>query len=172
MRLLHELDAAVGAVLLHPQDEILGLFCCVFDNVLKVVKSTRISTFAFLALSEFLGLNVYSGDCFQDGYIKGCLAKLVDHKKMVRQISKLSFECEPIRLVTHQLMDCSVAVNVHTIVMGLNQVTLNVVESLHFNSAHFLTACPRPHRRVFSAIDELTDCKDGDHTEVLGEHES
>ena len=62
-----------------------------------MVESARISIFvAFLALSEFLGLNVNSGDGFKDGYIKGCLAKLVEHKKMVRQISKLGFESEPV----------------------------------------------------------------------------
>lgn len=69
-------------------------------------------------------------------------------------------------------MDRGVAINVHAIVMRLDQVTLNVVESLHLNPAHFLAACPGPHRRVFSAIYELADGKDGDHTQVLGEHQS
>jgi len=69
-------------------------------------------------------------------------------------------------------VDCGVAINVHSIVMGLDQVTLNVVESLHLDSAHLLAACPRPHWGVFSTIDELSDGKDGDHTQVLGEHQS
>jgi len=61
-----------------------------------VVKSAWVSTFAFLALSKFLGLNINGGDGFKNGYIKGCLAKLVEHKKMVRQISKLRFKGKPI----------------------------------------------------------------------------
>jgi len=65
-----------------------------------------------------------------------------------------------------------VAIRVNAVVVGLDQVTLNVVESFHLDSTHFKFACPWSHRGVLSSVYELADSKDGHNTEILGKHES
>ena len=55
-----------------------------------------------------------------------------------------------------------VAVGVNTVVMRLDQVTLDVVEGLHLDTTHLGGAGAGTHGRVFSAVDELADDEDCD----------
>ena len=64
-----------------------------------------------------------------------------------------------------------VTIGVHAIVMRLDQITLNVIEGFHLDAAELLFGGARSHRRVISAINELSDDKDREDSQVLGEHQ-
>ena len=87
----------------------------------------------------------------------------------MRKIRELRLECEPIGLVTHQLMHRSVTFVIHTVIMWVNQVALNVIEGFHFNAAHLLF-CAGAHRWIILPVNKLTDSKDGNDAQVLYEH--
>ena len=82
---------------------------------------------------------------------------------MMGQVFQLGLKLVVIALVAHELVDGRVAIFIHAVIMGLNQVALNVIESFHFNSAHLLLAGPRSHRRILGTIYELTNDEDGNH---------
>ena len=82
---------------------------------------------------------------------------------MMGQVFQLGLKLVVIALVAHELVHGRVAIFVHAVVMGLDQVALNVIKSFHLNSAHLLLAGPRPHRRILSTIDKLANDEDGHH---------
>lgn len=67
-------------------------------------------------------------------------------------------------------MNCRVTIGIDTVVVGLYQVTLDVVKSFHFNPTHFLFACSRSHWRILCTINEFMDYKDGHYGKVLSKH--
>ena len=66
-------------------------------------------------------------------------------------------------------MDGRVALVVDPIIMRVNQVALNVVECLHFDTAH-LFARAGAHRGILSSVDKLADREEGDDAQVFDEH--
>jgi len=81
MRLLDKLDAAVRAILLHPQDEHLGLLCSILHFLVVFISVFLLSRLG--TLTHFLGLDVDRRNCLLDGHIERSLAELVEHEKVV-----------------------------------------------------------------------------------------
>ena len=149
---------------MHSQDEHLRLFRGILKRFFDFLLGSASTLFlSFSGFTKALILYVDGRYGLQDGHVEGRLAKLVEHEQMVGQVGKLRLEVEPVFLVTHKLVNRCVPVAIHTIVMRLDQVALNVVECFHLNSAHFLLASAGSHGRVFSAINELADDEDSHH---------
>ena len=162
MRLLYEFDAAIRTVFLHSLDQHHSLFGFFFkfnfSIDLLLLKLLVIAALVLLSLlSCLLGFELGSGKCLDDGDIEGSLTLLVQHEEMMGQISKLSLKLEPVLFISHQLVDSCVAFGVDAIIMRVNQVTLNVAESLEFDPAHLLGTSSWSHGRIFGAVDEFTD---------------
>ena len=87
------------------------------------------------------------------------------------QIGKLSFKGKPVRFVPHKLVHRGVTVGVNAIVMRFDQITLNVIEGFHLDAAEILLGSAWSHGRIIGAIYELSDDKDRENGQVLGEHQ-
>ena len=181
MRLLNEFNTAIWSILLHPLDEhgrLLRLFFeLVFglllrDIVLELLfgaPQTLNVLFGSRLLSSLFGTDVRSFNCLKNGDIERRLPLLVQHEKMVWQVSQLSLKSKPVCFIAHQLMNGRISIRIHSIVMRVNQVALNVRECLHLDTAHLTLASARAHRRVLCPIDEFTNDKDGHDGQILGE---
>ena len=89
MRLLDKLDAAVGAIFLHSQDQYTGLLLCVFDFVagddrLLLLSILKLGGIGGVLVAQTLRLEFDCGNSFHYGDIEGCLSELVQHEQMVR----------------------------------------------------------------------------------------
>ena len=93
MWLLYVFYAAVWPILLHPLNQHSGLFCRILQLLVLLPNIFDISLGVLL---RFLSLDVDSGNCFLNNHIKGSLAKMVKHEEMMRQVSKLGLETEPV----------------------------------------------------------------------------
>lgn len=166
MRLLDKLDAAGGSILLHSLDQHLGLLCCILESFLVFLvdevgpswQALVIFLLRIFALSY--GPSLHDRDFFLNCHIQRRLPILVQHEEMVGKVGKLRLEGEPIWLEPHQLVHRGVAIRVHPIVVWVDQVTLNVVESLHLDATQLDLACSGSHGRVFGSIDKLADDED------------
>ena len=87
---------------MHSKNEHLGLFRCIFDFFAHFLKLWIAFATIFLStFAKFLSLQVNGRDSLEYSDVERCLAKLVEHEKVMGQVSKLRFEGKPIRFVPH-----------------------------------------------------------------------
>ena len=96
MRLLDEFDAALGSILLHPLDQHRRLFSLFFELVLSLfilnvvfkllLWARRIVIYFRLLLSGFPRFDICCGYSLEYGHVERCLALLVQHEEVMRQI--------------------------------------------------------------------------------------
>ena len=91
---------------------------------------------------------------------------------MVWEVSQLCLKFAPTLLVLHQLVHCVVAILVHSIVVRIYQVALDVIDSLHLDFAELCGSRIGPHIRVRRPINELLSHIDGKNDQVFYEHQS
>lgn len=107
VRLLHELDTAIWSILLHPLDEHGRLFSLLFKLVFSLFTLYVHLELGLLAciclglLSCLSGFDICGSDGLEDSDIKRCLALIIQHEKVMGQVSQLGFESEPVCFIAH-----------------------------------------------------------------------
>ena len=87
------------------------------------------------------------------------------------EVGKLVCESGVVGLVTHKLVHCRISVFIASVVVRVNQVALNVVESFQLDPADLLVVGVRPHVWVKQTIDGFANDEDCDQAEILDEHQ-
>ena len=165
MGLLHVFDAAIRPVLLHSLNEELCLLGCVVN-----IRCSTLGLVQFLR-SAHLSLEVNGLDRLLDSDIERRLSVLVQHEEVVREVGQLVCESRAVGLVTHELMHCRISVLIASIVMGVDQVALDVVEGLQLDPADPRVVSVWPHVWVNQAINGLANHEDRDQAQILDEHQ-
>ena len=124
MGLLYVFDAAIRSVLLHSLNEELRLLSCVLD-----IRRSTLGLVQFLRRAH-LGFDVNRLDSLLDGDIERSLPVFVKHEEVMWEVGELVCESYMVRLVTHKLVHCRISVFIASVVVWVNQVALDVVESL------------------------------------------